>query len=172
MTQLTWSSRPGKLINGYGNQDSGYLPPAPGRVHIDHQGVKGIFCSLSWSGRWWLRCVMSECIELTTSFWVFILYKLHLNIKCKNCSLQIFCTLCVYYHLDSAPSKIPPSLNFIWFHGPCSKLGFCFQPENPLTCDDSSHSPTGKMNTDLMPQNLLDTQAGKALRKAGVSLQR
>ncbi|XP_033273205.1 apolipoprotein L6 isoform X1 [Orcinus orca] len=28
------------------------------------------------------------------------------------------------------------------------------------------------MNTDLMPQNLLDTQAGKALCKAGVSLQR
>ncbi|XP_065744212.1 apolipoprotein L6 [Phocoena phocoena] len=31
---------------------------------------------------------------------------------------------------------------------------------------------TGKMNTDLMPQNLLDTQAGKALCKAGVGLQR
>ncbi|TKC37899.1 hypothetical protein EI555_011078, partial [Monodon monoceros] len=30
----------------------------------------------------------------------------------------------------------------------------------------------GKMNTDLMPQNLLDTQAGKALCKAGVGLQR
>ena len=95
----------------------------PGRVQIDWQGVKGIFCSLSWSGRWWLRCVMSECTELRTSFWVFILYKLHLNIKCKNSSLQIFCTLCVYYYLDSAPSKIPPYLNFIWFRGPCSKLG-------------------------------------------------